>query len=65
MAAIYDKNAMVENLEKNAKTYELEQAAKTYELLLNKVPGDPNICVRLGQVQDMHAYLHIQYYVIL
>ena len=50
MAAIYDKNAMVENLEKNAKTYELEQAAKTYELLLNKVPGDPNICVRLGQV---------------
>ena len=27
---------------------QLEQAAKTFELLLNKVPGDPNLCSRLG-----------------
>ena len=30
----------------------LEQAAKTYEMLLNKVPGDPNICCRLGGVYE-------------
>ena len=43
MAAIYDRSNVAADL---------EQAAKTYELLLNKVPGDPNICVKLGQVYE-------------
>ena len=29
---------------------QLEQAAKTFEMLLNKVPGDPNLCSRLGMI---------------
>lgn len=31
---------------------ELEQAAKTYEMLLNKIPGDANLCARIGQVYE-------------
>lgn len=31
---------------------DLENAAKTYQLLLNKVPGDPGICCRLGQIYE-------------
>lgn len=31
---------------------QLEQAAKTFEMLLNKVPGDPDLCSRLGQVYE-------------
>jgi len=31
---------------------DLENAAKTYEMLLNKVPGDPNICSKLGQIYE-------------
>ena len=30
---------------------QLEQAAKTFEMLLNKVPGDPNLCSRLGEMR--------------
>ena len=41
MAAIYERSTL---------QADLEQAAKTYEMLLNKVPTDPNICVKLGQV---------------
>lgn len=53
MGAIYDRSTL---------PADLEQAAKTYELLLNKVPGDPNICVKLGQVyerlEDENAACH-------
>jgi hypothetical protein len=35
---------------------QLEQAAKTFEMLLNKVPGDPNLCSRLG-VWTLHRHL--------
>lgn len=31
---------------------DLENAAKTFQLLLNKVPGDPNLCCRLGQIYE-------------
>jgi intraflagellar transport protein 88 len=43
LGAIYEMGNSAENL---------EQAAKTYELLLNKVPGDPNLCCRLGAVYE-------------
>jgi intraflagellar transport protein 88 len=43
LGAIYDKGTT---------EAELEQAAKTYEMLLNKVPGDPNVCSRLGLVYE-------------
>lgn len=33
-------------------TSDLEQAAKTFEMLLSKVPCDPNLCSRLGQVYE-------------
>jgi hypothetical protein len=35
---------------------QLEQAAKTFEMLLNKVPGDPNLCSRLGTHTPTHCY---------
>jgi intraflagellar transport protein 88 len=38
--------------EKGGTQSDLEQAAKTYEMLLNKVPGDPNLCAKLGQVYE-------------
>jgi hypothetical protein len=47
MAAIYERSTL---------QADLEQAAKTYEMLLNKVPTDPNICVKLGQV-NIHTAL--------
>jgi len=31
---------------------DLENAAKTFQLLLNKVPGDPNLCCKLGQIYE-------------
>eukprot|EP01031_Cornospumella_fuschlensis_P030084 gene30084-36335_t len=31
---------------------DLENAAKTFQLLLNKVPGDPNICCKLGAIYE-------------
>ena len=37
---------------------QLEQAAKTFEMLLNKVPGDPNLCSRLG---EMHNTCHTSF----
>lgn len=36
--------------ERGNTTEELTNAAKTYQLLLNKVPGDPTICCKLGQL---------------
>jgi intraflagellar transport protein 88 len=47
--ALYQLGAIYE---KGGSVTELEQAAKTYELLLHKVPGDPNVCNRLGQVYE-------------
>ena len=47
MAAIYERSTL---------QADLEQAAKTYEMLLNKVPTDPNICVKLGQVNLYTAF---------
>lgn len=41
---------------------DLENAAKTFQLLLNKVAGDPGVCIKLGQVyeklQDDNAACH-------
>jgi intraflagellar transport protein 88 len=41
---------------------ELTNSAKTLQLLLNKVPGDPNICCKLGQIfeklQDDNTACH-------
>lgn len=43
---------------------DLENAAKTFQLLLNKVPGDPGICCKLGQIyeklQDDNTACHWQ-----
>jgi len=47
--ALFQLGAIYERGTTNA---ELEQAAKTYEMLLNKVPGDPNLCNRLGIVYE-------------
>lgn len=47
--ALYQLGALYE---RGGTVSELEQAAKTYELLLHKVPGDPNVCNRLGQVYE-------------
>jgi intraflagellar transport protein 88 len=38
--------------ERGGSQADLEQAAKTYEVLLNKLPGDPNLCSKLGQVYE-------------
>lgn len=43
LGAIYERNNTPE---------ELENAAKTFQLLLNKVPGDPNLCCKLGQIYE-------------
>jgi intraflagellar transport protein 88 len=43
LAAIYERSSHVDDL---------ENAAKTYQLLLNKVPGDPTICCKLGQIYE-------------
>lgn len=48
--------------ERSGELEDLENAAKTYQLLLNKVPGDPNLCCKLGQIyeklQDDNAACH-------
>jgi intraflagellar transport protein 88 len=55
LAAIYERSASPEDL---------ANAAKTLQLLLNKVPGDPGICSRLGQIyerlQDDNTACHWQ-----
>jgi intraflagellar transport protein 88 len=38
--------------ERNNTPDDLLNAAKTFQLLLNKVPGDPNICCKLGQIYE-------------
>jgi intraflagellar transport protein 88 len=43
LAAIYERSSSADDW---------ENAAKTYQLLLNKVPGDPGICCRLGQLYE-------------
>jgi intraflagellar transport protein 88 len=43
LGAIYERNNNPEDL---------ENAAKTFQLLLNKVPGDPTICCKLGQIYE-------------
>lgn len=47
--ALFQLGAIYEKLGSPA---ELEQASKTYQRLLNQVPGDPNVCSRLGQVYE-------------
>lgn len=41
---------------------DLENSAKTFQLLLNKIPGDPGVCCKLGQLyekmQDDNAACH-------
>jgi intraflagellar transport protein 88 len=50
--------------ERSGDPADLEQATKTYEMLLNKVPGDPNLCSRIAQVyerlDDENAACHWQ-----
>ena len=41
---------------------QLEQAAKTFELLLNKVPGDPNLCSRLGTYSLLQKRAHTPFF---
>ena len=41
LGSIYERRGAIDMAQ-------LEQAAKTFEMLLNKVPGDPNLCSRLG-----------------
>lgn len=43
LGAIYERGNTPEDL---------ENAAKTFQLLLNKVPGDPNLCCKLGQIYE-------------
>ena len=43
LGCIYERYGTVENL---------ENAAKTFQLLLNKVPGDPHLCCKLGQIYE-------------
>lgn len=43
LATIYEKSTSIEGL---------ENAAKTYQLLLSKLPGDPGICCKLGQIYE-------------
>lgn len=38
--------------EKGSTPEEWENAAKTFQMLLNKVPGDPNLCCKLGQIYE-------------
>jgi len=47
--ALYQLGAIYE---RGTSTADLENAAKTYQLLLNKVPGDPNLCCKLGQIYE-------------
>lgn len=53
LGAIYERGGSPEDL---------ENAAKTFQLLLNKVPNDPNLCCRLGQIfeklQDDNTACH-------
>lgn len=48
--------------ERNNNSEDLENATKTFQLLLNKVPGDPTICCKLGQIfeklQDDNTACH-------
>ena len=48
--------------ERSGSAEDLENAAKTFQMLLNKVPGDPNLCCKLGQIheklQDDNAACH-------
>lgn len=47
--ALYHLGAIAE---KGIESPDLEEAAKTFQVLLNKVPGDPNICCKLGQIYE-------------
>jgi intraflagellar transport protein 88 len=55
LGAIYERGNTPEDL---------TNAAKTFQLLLNKVPGDPTICSKLGQIyeklQDDNSACHWQ-----
>lgn len=47
--ALYHLGAIAE---KGVDSPDLEEAAKTFQVLLNKVPGDPNVCCKLGQIYE-------------
>ena len=49
LGAIYEKTGTAGGA---AGVPDLENAAKTYQLLLNKVPGDPSLCCKLGQLYE-------------
>ncbi len=53
LGAIYERGGSPEDL---------ENAVKTFQMLLNKVPNDPNLCCKLGQIyekmQDDNAACH-------
>jgi intraflagellar transport protein 88 len=53
LGAIYEKTGSAAAAGAGAGTVpDLENAVKTYQLLLNKVPGDPNLCCKLGQLYE-------------
>jgi intraflagellar transport protein 88 len=51
LGAIYERRGAAAHDPAQAHA-QYEEAAKTYEMLLNKVPGDSNLCSRLGLVYE-------------
>jgi intraflagellar transport protein 88 len=47
--ALYQLGALYE---RGGSAEDLENAAKTFQMLMNKVPNDPNLCCRMGQIYE-------------